>query len=186
VTRIGIANAVPDPWGARLQDYRTGLGDTTATGIPTHVTLIPPLEVAPDDLGRVEDHLDKVAAVNPEFRIHLRGTGTFRPISPVVFANLAAGGAECERLASAVRSGPLAMQLTFPYHPHVTIAHDLDDALLDRAFEDLASFECDFRAGVFSLYVHDVDDGWLRTRDFRLGPSADEPSPAQIDGRLPG
>ena len=36
---------MPDPWGAQLQDYRTDLGDDTAAGIPTHITLMPPFEV---------------------------------------------------------------------------------------------------------------------------------------------
>ena len=51
--------------------------------------------------------------------------------------------------------GPLAVELDFPYHPHVTIAHHLDDPTLDRAFEELADFECGFAVDAFSLYVHD-------------------------------
>ena len=56
------------------------------------------------------------------------------------------GISECELLAQAVRRGPLAVELHFPYHPHVTIAHHLADAQLDRAFAELADFECEFAA----------------------------------------
>ena len=169
---IGVAVAIPEPWATQLQDYRTSVGDTTATQIPTHITLIPPVEVDADDLAAVEAHLEGAAADVGEFRIHLRGTGTFRPVSPVVFVTLAEGISQCEQLASAVRGGPLAVDLRFPYHPHVTIAHHLEDGQLDRAFRELADFECEFTAGAFSLYVHDEGAGWQPTREFALRPLA--------------
>ena len=169
---IGVAVAVPDPWGAWLQDYRSALGDVTAAGIPTHVTLMPPFEVVRADLPAVEQHLAEASAANHAFGIHLRGTGTFRPVSPVVFVMLAEGISGCEQLASSVRRGPLAADLTFPYHPHVTVAHHLDDVLLDRAFSELSTFECDFEVDHFSLYVHEDENGWVPTRDFALTAAA--------------
>ena len=173
MTTIGVAIAVPDPWGAQLQEYRTDLGDVTAKGIPTHITLVPPYEIAPEDLRVVEQHLAEASAANAEFKIHLRGTGTFRPVSPVVFVTVVEGISECEQLALSVRRGPLEVDLQFPYHPHVTVAHHLDDTQLDRAFTELSSFECSFHAEQFSLYVHDADAGWQPSRDFRLTAAAD-------------
>jgi 2'-5' RNA ligase len=169
VPTIGVAIAIPEPWASELQDYRTSVGDTTATQIPTHITLIPPAEVADDELPAVTDHLAGAAATVEPFDILLRGTGTFRPVSPVVFVTLAEGISHCELLADAVRRGPLAVDLDFPYHPHVTIAHHLDDPTLDRAFDELATFECRFAVDAFSLYVHDTDAGWQPTHQYGLG-----------------
>lgn len=166
---IGVAIAIPEPWASELQDYRTSVGDTTATQIPTHITLIPPAEVAEEELPAVSEHLAGVAATVEPFDIHLRGTGTFRPVSPVVFVTVAEGISGCEVLADAVRRGPLAVELHYPYHPHVTIAHHLDDPTLDRAFEELATFECRFAVDAFSLYVHDRDAGWQPTHEYGLG-----------------
>jgi 2'-5' RNA ligase len=174
VTTIGVAIAVPEPWGAQLQEYRTGLGDTTAEGIPTHITLMPPFEIDPERLPVIEQHLAGCAARNNAFKVHLRGAGTFRPVSPVVFVTVVQGISQCEQLAFSVRSGPLACDLQFPYHPHVTVAHSLDDERLDKAFGDLADFECEFAADHFSLYVHDADAGWQPTRDFALAAAGDE------------
>lgn len=168
MTTIGVAIAVPEPWGSRLQDYRASLGDKTAHGIPTHITLMPPFEVDEEDIPAVEKHLAEAAASRPPFRIHLRGTGTFRPVSPVVFVTVVLGISSCEQLAMAVRRGPLATDLVFPYHPHVTVAHDLEDELLDRAFDELSDFECIFNADHFLLYVHDAEVGWQPTREFPL------------------
>lgn len=167
-TTIGVAIAVPDPWGARLQDYRTALGDTSAVGIPTHITLMPPFETGVDELEKIEEHLEDTARSRSPFRVHLRGTGTFRPVSPVVFVTVVEGISGCEQLAFAIRRGPLAAELQFPYHPHVTVAHHLDDPRLDRAFAELADFECTFEAEHFSLYVHDLAEGWVPTRHFPL------------------
>ncbi|MGL5827056.1 MAG: 2'-5' RNA ligase family protein [Nocardioides sp.] len=175
MSTIGVAIAIPEPWASELQDYRTSIGDVTAARIPTHITLVPPTEVDSADLAAVEDHLAQVAVGISPFAVHLRGTGTFRPVSPVVFVALAKGISHCEQLASAVRRGPLAGQLTFPYHPHVTVAHDLAEATLDRAFEELAAFDCEFPVSQFHLYCHRDDDGWLPTRGFPLAAATAQP-----------
>ena len=165
---IGVAIAIPEPWASQLQDYRTSLGDHTATMIPTHITLVPPTEVVGDEVGAIERHLGEVARGFGGFRVRLRGTGTFRPVSPVVFVMLAEGISHCEQLAGVVRRGPLDVSLDYPYHPPVTVAHHLDDERLDQAFADLSSFECVFDVTEFHLYVHDDARGWQPTNEFPL------------------
>lgn len=168
MTTIGVAVPVPEPWGTRLQDYRKELGDETADTIPTHVTLLPPVDVDDSLLADIETHLGAVAAATDAFSMRLRGTGTFRPVSPVVFVGVVSGISECEQLALAVRRGPLAIDAEFPYHPHVTIAHHLPDLLLDRAFEEQKGFEADFEVDGFLLYLHDDERGWTPYRRFEL------------------
>jgi 2'-5' RNA ligase len=169
VPTIGVSIAVPDPEGTALQDFRVALGDETARRIPTHITLVPPTEVDADDLPAVVEHLTAVAARTAPFDVRLHGTGTFRPTSPVVFVGVIAGIDGCQRLAGAARSGPLAVEVEFPYHPHVTVAHHLDEESLDRAFTELAGYEAAFGVDEFWLYVHDDDHGWQPDRAFPLG-----------------
>ncbi|HET7431959.1 MAG TPA: 2'-5' RNA ligase family protein [Nocardioides sp.] len=169
---IGVSIAVPEPWGSRLQEFRVANGDAQGAAIPAHITLVPPVEVATATLAEVERHLDEVAAAAAPYQIHLRGSGTFRPVSPVVFVNLVEGISQTEQLAEECRRGPLALELDYPYHPHVTVAHLPDDVLLDRAFAGLATFDCAFPVGRFHLYVHDADEGWKATRDHVLAGSA--------------
>ena len=165
---IGVSLAVPEPWGSRLQEFRVANGDAQGATIPTHITLVPPVEIDQQRMDDVERHLDAIAAAAPAYRVHLRGSGTFRPVSPVVFVNLVEGISPTEQLAKRCRRGPLALQLDFPYHPHVTVAHLDDDELLDRAFDELATFACRFTVESFHLYVHDPDLGWKATRDYAL------------------
>jgi 2'-5' RNA ligase len=131
------------------------------------VTLVPPTEIEVD-LAVVEEHLDQVAGKHPSFAIHLRGTGTFRPVSPVVFVAISEGISYCEMLAADARQGPLDQTLRFPYHPHVTVAHDVDADALDRAFDTLKDFECVFDVESFHLYVHGHDGVWRPVHSYDL------------------
>src|SRR5690606_21371766 len=96
--RIGVAIQVPEPFSTQLQEARVRSGDPLARAIPPHITLLGPTVVEPDELGTVVDHLAKVAGRHEPFPVLLRGTGTFRPVSPVVFVQVAAGISECEQL----------------------------------------------------------------------------------------
>jgi 2'-5' RNA ligase len=166
--RIGVAVAIPDPWGAELERWRASFGDPQAGAIPAHITLLPPTRVPEAELAPVEEHLARAAAAVAPFDVHLRGTGTFRPVSPVVFVALANGIAGCERLEAQVRSGSLERDLDFPYHPHVTVAHDLPDDVLDEAYDALGGFAARFEVGSFALYVHGADGVWHVRRTFAL------------------
>jgi len=172
VPTIGVAVAIPEPWGQQLQAYRLSLGDLTATKIPTHITLVPPTEVVDEQLPVIEAHLAEVASRIAAYSVHLRGTGTFRPVSPVVFVSLVEGISQTEQLAAEVRRGPLETDLEYPFHPHVTIAHHLADDVLDRAFRELADFECTFEASEFHLYRHEDETGWAPDVDFVLRAAA--------------
>ena len=171
MTTIGVALAVPDPWGEQLQDYRASLGDVTAKGIPTHITLMPPFEVEPDTLPAVEAHLADAAARKTAFRVHLRGTGTFRPVSPVVFVTVVRGISQCEQLAMSIRRGPLATELAFPYHPHVTVAHDVPSVMLELAYSGLAELSAEFRVEHFTEFEQTPTGAWAVAREYPLtGP----------------
>ncbi len=165
--RLGVAIAVPDPWGAELEAWRASFGDLHAGSIPAHVTLLPPTTVDQGLLDEVEAHLAVAAGAVPRFDVDLRGTGTFRPVSPVVFVALAAGIAGCEVLEGAVRRGPLARELEFPYHPHVTVAHDLAEETLDHAYAALADYSARFAVTELVLYAHGAG-GWSPRRAFPL------------------
>jgi 2'-5' RNA ligase len=89
----------------------------------------------------------------------LYGSDTFRPVSQTSFVVVQQGTAQCAALAERVRSGPLKRSLTYPYHPHVTIAVDLSDKQHDRAEEELAGFRLSFPvAGIerYELAEHGV------------------------------
>jgi 2'-5' RNA ligase len=169
IRSIGIAIGIPEPFGSELQAWRERLGDPNATRIVPHVTLVPPTKVTNKALPDIEEHLRQVAARFSSFDIRLRGSATFLPISPVVFVPLVKGIAECEQLEVKVRSGPVARPLEYSYHPHVTVAHDLPDDALYRAWTELTTFDASFEVWGFTLFEQGPDQHWRPQRDFTFG-----------------
>jgi 2'-5' RNA ligase len=169
-TRIGVAIDIPEPWGTTLTRRRSEAGDPQAAYTPAHVTLLGPTEVATEALPAVEKHLEAVAQAHRPFTVQLRGTGTFRPITEVVFVTLAKGISECELLAAAIAAADeVHRELRFPYHPHVTVAQDVPAPALDAVFADLADFSATFDVGSFTLFSHGGEGPWRPRRDFPLG-----------------
>jgi len=164
----GVAIGLPEPYAAELQAWRERLGDPNAARIPPHVTLLPPTSLREADRPAVEEHLHAVAGELGPFPLRLRGAATFRPVSQVAFVPLVEGISGCEGLERRVRSGPLDRPVRFPYHPHVTVAHDLADEVLDRALEELASYSAGFLVEAFTLFEQGADRVWRPERDFAL------------------
>jgi 2'-5' RNA ligase len=166
---IGVVLGIPEPWARYLQAAREGFGDLQAPAIPTHVTLLPPTCVPRTRLDEIVAHLEAVAAGLAPFELRIEGTDTFRPVSPVVFIKVVVGGGDCDTVQRAVRTGPLRRELTFPFHPHVTVAHHLDDDALDRAAKELAEFSATFQADSFVLYEQGADGVWRPKQRFAFG-----------------
>ncbi|WP_327415908.1 2'-5' RNA ligase family protein [Streptomyces sp. NBC_01233] len=171
---LGVSIAVPEPYGSQLQQRRAGFGDAAAHGIPTHVTLVPPTEVEADRLPAIRAHLAGVAAASSAFRMRLGGTGTFRPLSPVVFVQIVEGAAGCTRLQGEVRDphGPLSRELAFPYHPHVTVAHGISEEAMDLAFSALSEYSAEWLCEGFALYEQGSDGVWRKLREYPFGTGA--------------
>lgn len=167
-TTIGVSIPIPPPHGEFLQERRADFGDPSAWQIPAHITLLPPTEVDDEVYAAFRRHCDEVAAYHDGFEVVLRGTGTFRPLSDVVFIQVAQGVSACESLERSLRSGPVRRDLEFYYHPHVTVAHNVSAAALDRAFEELAEYAITFEVGAFHLYEQGVDEVWRPIHAFPL------------------
>lgn len=166
--QIGVAIAIPPPYAQALTRARVESGDPSALAIPPHITLIPPTAVDRDRMDEVRAHLGEVSSGQAPFVVALTGTDSFRPISPVVFVAVTEGVEGCSALHRAVNAGPLSQPLRFPYHPHVTIAHDLDDERLDRAAGANADFRGRFPVAQFSLYEYGDDGVWRDVEVFSL------------------
>ncbi|MCH8612248.1 2'-5' RNA ligase family protein [Arsenicicoccus dermatophilus] len=166
---IGVSVAVPEPWGGELQRARLSYGDQQAVGIPTHVTVLPPTQISDQVMDEVHGHLRQAAARVEPFRLDLRGTGTFLPVSPVVFVQVARGVPACEQLEREVRRGLLERPLSFTYHPHVTVAHNIPEEALERAYRELAGYYCGFVVEEIHLHVQGADEVWRPLERYRLG-----------------
>lgn len=169
---LGVAVAIPQPHATVLTNWRRQVGDPAADLVWPHVTLLPPTPVLAESMDCVEAHLAAAAAAQEPFVMHLAGTGTFRPASPVVFIQISTGVAQCEMLEGAIRRGPLDRDLEFPYHPHVTVAQEVDEEHLDEVYDGLAGFVARFSVDSFQLFSRDRDGRWATRTEFQLsGPN---------------
>lgn len=177
-TTIGIAIDIPEPWGSQLTRRRLQAGDAAAAHIPAHLTLLGPTEVDTGVIREAAEHLTAVASGHEPFPVHLSGTGTFRPLTEVVFVAVASGVEECRLLWSSIRElDSVRRELRFDYHPHVTVGHDVAPEALDEVYADLADFDAKFMVSGFTLFEHGPDGRWRPHREYLLG-DGDAPPPA--------
>lgn len=157
-TCVGIVIGVPEPMASELRKARASFGDPMAALIPAHITLVTTTETSDWDVAA--RHVRDVARRHQAFEISLRGTASFRPVSPVVYLQLNDGYDECTALHKEMQSGPLSRDLPFPYHPHVTVAHDVSEAGMDTAMLSLQDYEARFTVRTIGLYEHDATGLW--------------------------
>lgn len=155
---IGVALALGSPTREALEAIRARF-EAGPGEMPPHVTLLPPVDIDDDALASVTAHLAEVGRATRPFTLVLEGTGSFRPVSPVVFVRVADGADDCAALEGRVRSGVLSVEARFPYHPHVTIAHDVPDAVLDLAEQEIAGFRASMTVADLGLYEF-ADGRW--------------------------
>ena len=155
---LGVVIAIPEPWVTQLTDLRLGLGDLQGSRVPAYITILPPTPFPTEKRAEVIRHLREVAKHHRPFRITLRGSDSFRPLSQVAFLTLAEGGPECTDLAEDIRTGPLDVPQRFPYHPHVTLAQDVDDPALDLALDVGDTFEATWLVPGFRLDRVDANE----------------------------
>ncbi|GER23693.1 phosphoesterase [Zafaria cholistanensis] len=171
--RLGIVIPVPEPLSGELGRARASYNDPLAAVVPAHITLV--TGGSTHDLEGATAHVRAVAAATDPFTVRLHGTGTFRPVSPVVYLALAEGADACARLHRRLLDGPLEAERTFDYHPHVTLAQEVAEACLDRAMAEMAGFTAEFRVATIGLFQADAAGLWALREELPLGRPVEAP-----------
>jgi 2'-5' RNA ligase/GNAT superfamily N-acetyltransferase len=168
---------VPEPWAVEIDGLRRALGDGGLGHIPTHLTLVPPVNVREDRMGDALAVLRRVAAATRPMTVHLGPPTSFVPINPVIYLPVSGPGTDdVQRLRDAVFVEPLERSLSWSFVPHVTLADEAAPDRIDAALAALAGFEID----VTFDRVHLLEEGEGRT----WRPIADVPfAKAAVIGR---
>jgi 2'-5' RNA ligase len=174
---VGVILGFPPEVARELQAWRASFGDPMAEVIPAHITLI--TTTPTQDWEATRDHVREVARSQEPFTITISGTGSFRPVSPVVFVNVEEGFEECVQLHEKLQTGPLERLLPFPYHPHVTVAHDVAKENLDEAETVLRDYRATFPVVSMGLYEHDTNGIWQLREELDFGGDTDETQQAE-------
>ncbi|MBT2565526.1 2'-5' RNA ligase family protein [Arthrobacter sp. ISL-85] len=168
---VGVILGFPDEIADELQRWRASFGDPLAGVVPAHITLV--TTTPTQDWEATRRHVREVARCQSPFMVTIAGTGTFRPVSPVVFINVEDGFDHCVDLHRRLQQGPLHRELPFAYHPHVTIAHDVAPESLDEAETVLKNYRATFPVVSMGLYEHDADGIWQLREELDFGTETD-------------
>ncbi|WP_235008955.1 2'-5' RNA ligase family protein [Arthrobacter sp. SLBN-122] len=175
---VGVILGFPAEIAGELQRWRASFGDPLADVVPAHITLV--TTTPTQDWEATRRHVREVARCQSPFMVTISGTGTFRPVSPVVFINVEDGFDECVDLHRKLQQGPLHRELPFAYHPHVTIAHDVAPESLDEAETVLKNYRATFPVVSMGLYEHDADGIWQLREELDFGTETDNHARARF------
>jgi 2'-5' RNA ligase len=149
--RLGVALLLPPPVSHEVDGMRRALGDHSLGRAPAHVTLIPPVNIRADEIGRVLALLRAAAAVTPRrLDLTLGPPRTFLPVNAVGYLPVGGQVDVVTALRARLLAPPLARPPAWPFVPHVTIA---DDATPDRLAAAVTAL-ADYRAEVTIERVH--------------------------------
>ena len=130
---------VPDPLGSFLDNLRREM--TPDCNPHAHVSVLPPRQVH-DVAAAIAESREAVAQCLP-FELELSGIEVF-PTTDVIYINLAGGSEQLRRLHERLNRGALAFAEPFVYHPHVTLAQQLDPSRLEPMLQLAAQRWRDF------------------------------------------
>ena len=131
VNSFALVSYLPSPLGEFLDRLRMDL--VCDCRAKAHLTVLPPrpLICSPEEAWReMAVRLQEI----PPFHVELGEVEVF-PETQVVYLSVLAGGAELKRLHEMLNSGRLAFEEPFEYHPHVTLAQDLETGAVGQTAE---------------------------------------------------
>lgn len=153
--RLGVALLLPSPIDREVEALRRACDDGALDRIPSHLTLVPPVNVREDAMPDALRVLRGAAAAVTPLTLELGPPATFLPHNPTLY--LAVSGPDVEalqRVRDRVFVPPLERPLTWAFVPHVTIADEMDSARIASALDALAGY----RATVTFERVHLLEE----------------------------
>jgi 2'-5' RNA ligase len=170
--RLGVVLLVPEPWSTEIDGIRRALGDEALGRIPSHLTLVPPINVREDELPAAFDVLHQAAGPCPVLDLVLGPVATFAPVNPVAY--LAVSGpapamAALVGLKDAMLSGPLQRPEDHPFVPHVTVANELPEERLAAAERALSELRVEVTFERATVLAEQPGHLWTPVADAPLG-----------------
>jgi 2'-5' RNA ligase len=113
---------IPPPLGKFLDDLRREL--VPHYNPHAHVSVLPPRPLAVPWTVASEQARGLIESSAP-FEVELTGVEIF-PVTEVIYLEVGAGSAELRGMHTAMNREALGFQDVFPYHPHITLAQEIE------------------------------------------------------------
>jgi len=139
--RLGVALLLPPPLDREVDTLRRACDDGALGRIPSHLTLVPPVNVREDAMGDALRVLRSAASSVSPFTLQLGPPVTFLPANPTLYLEVSGPGLEALlQLREEVFVPPLERPLTWAFVPHLTIADEMEPERIAAAIEALAGY----------------------------------------------
>ena len=170
INSFSLVAYVPEPLAGFIEHLRQEIQPGCKGR--SHLTFLPPrpLDIP---LEQIRSQLEAGLRNQPAFRVELREVRVF-PVSEAVHLSVGTGWAEAKRIHEVLHRGDLCCKELFDYHPHVTLAQDLDSAnvaaaaeLAKRRWQEYPGVR-DFMVDSVTLVQNTLQDGWTNLGEFHL------------------
>jgi len=170
INSFSLVAYVPEPLAGFIERLRQEIqpGCTARS----HLTFLPPraLEIP---LDQIRSQIEAGLRNQPSFRVELGEVRVF-PVSQAIHLSVGAGWGESIRIHEALHRGNLSCMEFFEYHPHVTLAQDLDPAtvasaaeLAERRWQEYSGPR-DFLVDHVTLVQNTLENLWTTLGEFSL------------------
>lgn len=129
INSFALVSYLPQPLAGFLDALRFELEPLCHA--KSHVTVLPPRPLASTAQEAWQELRVGLEEFSP-FQVELQEIEIF-DVSNVVYLSLGAGSAQLKSMHSALNTGQLSFIEPFDYHPHITLAQDLDSSQAQTA-----------------------------------------------------
>jgi 2'-5' RNA ligase len=170
INSFALVSYVPEPLAAFIEGIRQEA--EPGCRARSHLTFLPPRPID-TPLDQVRTELETILRNESSFRVSL-GDATVFPVSQVVHLAVRDGSSEARRIHDALHRGPFHGEEAFEYHPHVTLAQDLNEgqaaAFAERAQSQWRQYSGsrDFLVDHLTLVRNTVENCWINLGEFAL------------------
>jgi 2'-5' RNA ligase len=171
-SRYALVTYVRNPVGEFVEQLRQELHPTIAH-MPTHLTILPPRELAGSEAAALEFLEEACSHVIP-FSVGLGDMEAFLPTTPTVFIQVKRAAYRVRELHDQLCGKGLRCSENWPYIPHVTIlkteSNEQANAALTLARQRWAEFPGEREVMVEKLmFVRESDNRWQDVAPVLLG-----------------
>jgi 2'-5' RNA ligase len=131
LNQFALVTYIPDPLGRFLDDLRRELAPKCNPH--AHVSVLPPRPIS-KPWEEVAGKLRALAGEFTPFEVEADQISIF-PITSVIYIEIGRGAGDLCRMHQVLAKYDLAHDEPFEYHPHITVAQELDAADLPAAHE---------------------------------------------------
>jgi 2'-5' RNA ligase len=171
VNLYSLVAYLPGPLGSFIDQLRRELvSDCRARA---HVTVLPPRALkCPADLalGHIREALQNLHPFRVEF-----GEVRFFPQTNVVYLSITRGQSELEDIHQVLNCGMAGCEEVYPYHPHLTLAQQIDPGamaaageLVSRRWQEFPHSR-DFLLDTLTFVQNTTDNLWMDLAEIPLG-----------------